>query len=235
MGIYFFSYLMTSQFIEVLAMNLNQVMFPVMSLVSDQPERQSRALERTLRMLVLVAAPTSLVLAATIRPLEVVLWNEKWAAAVPLMQVFAVTAPLRMFSDVMLAALSGRGQFRGGALLTLAEGLWSMVLSWVIVTVVGCEPSDLTFVATLIAVSHVSFSVVSSLLISRTFAISPGSFLAAILPAWLASLAAAAAAAGTAAMLVESFGPLVTFLTGVVVFGVAFTVIARDVLAQRSG
>jgi O-antigen/teichoic acid export membrane protein len=230
-GKYFFGYQITTQIVELLATNLQHVLFPALSRLANEPERLSRAIVRTIRMLVFVAAPASLGLAVIVRPmvefLDDVIWNHKWSAAIPLMQIFAVAAPVRMFSDVLTASLSARGEFRRSALLTFAEGLWLMLSAAAAFALAG---DNLAQLAAVIAASQVVFSVGASVLTLRQFGIGPKAFFAAFSPSWLVSLAAAAVALGALAALPAETGNIAKIAVGGAVFTASFLALARTLL-----
>ena len=230
-GKYYFGYLITTQIVEMLAANLQQVMFPVMSRLTAEPQRQSRAILRTTRMLVLVAAPVSLALAIGIEPmitfLDSWLWKGKWSAAIPLMQILAVAAPVRMFSDVVNAALASRGRFRASAGLTLVEGLWLMASAFLSVVLFG---ENLAGIAAVIAISQVLFSILANMLMLRGFGIAGKEFLAAVLPAWLIAVGSAAVATLASAAAGLTRESLTSLAISAPVFVVAFAALARRVL-----
>lgn len=227
-GPYFFGYQLTTQIVELLATNLQHVLFPALSRITHEPERQSRAILLTIRMLVFVAAPVSLGLAVTIGPLVAILdstiWRDKWSVAIPLMQIFAVAAPLRMFSDVVTASLSARGQFRESATLMLAEGLWLMMSAGLGVAIFG---ANITGIALVVAIAQAVFSMSSSVVILRRFEIGAGAFFGAFAGTWLTSAAAAAVAAGAIYLLPGDARHVVRLATGAAVFTAAFIAMAR--------
>lgn len=227
LGKYGFGYLVTTQVVEMLAANLRHIMFPVLSRLTESPERQRRAIIKTTRMLVLAAAPASLALAVTIRPIEMLFFGGKWAEAVPLMQILAVAAPIRMFSDILSAALSSKGEFNTTARLTLLEGLFLMASAALAVWLFG---ENLTGIALVIAVTQVGFSIASSAYLLRGFGISPVTFIASIMPAWLVSLVAAGIAAVATMTLPDGLPPLVVACVSGAIFSVVFLLIARIAL-----
>jgi PST family polysaccharide transporter len=230
-GPYYFGYQLTTQIVELLATNLQHVLFPALSRITNEPERQSRAILLTIRMLVFVAAPVSLGLAVTIGPLVEILdstiWRNKWSVAIPLMQIFAVAAPLRMFSDIVTASLSAQGNFRGSATLMLAEGIWLMASAGLAVAIFG---ADITGIALVVAVAQAIFSMSASVFILRRFDIGAGAFFGAFAGTWLTSVAAAALAAGAIHLLAGDAAPIVRLATGAAVFTVAFIAMARILL-----
>lgn len=227
-GKYFFGYQITTQIVELLATNLQHVLFPALSRLASEPERQSRAIVRTIRMLVFVAAPVSLGLAVTVRPvveiLDETIWNHKWSSAIPLMQIFAVAAPVRMFSDLLTASFSSRGEFRRSALLTFVEGVWLMLFSAIAYYSVG---DSLTKLAAIVAVTQVVFSVGASSVLLREFGIRSRQFFQAFLPAWLASLFAAGVAVAATDVLAGESGNVVRLVAAALTFTLAFLAIAR--------
>jgi O-antigen/teichoic acid export membrane protein len=227
LGKYGFGYLITTQVVEMLAANLRHIMFPVLSRIAESPERQRRAIIKTTRMLVLAAAPVSLGLAVTIRPIEMLFYNGKWAEAVPLMQILAVAAPIRMFSDILSAALSSKGEFNTTARLTLLEAIFLMLSAALSVWLFG---ENLTGIALVIAVTQAGFSIASSAYLLRRFGITPATFVASIMPAWLVSVAAAGIAAVATWTLPGRLSPLAVACLGGVIFSAVFLLFARIAL-----
>lgn len=230
-GKYFFGYQITTQIVELLATNLQHVLFPALSRLADEPDRQSKAILRTIRMLVFVAAPVSLGLAVTVRPivemLDESIWNHKWASAIPLMQIFAAAAPVRMFTDLLTASLSSRGEFRKSALVTFGEGLWLMIAAATAYAAVG---GSLTALAACIAGAQTIFSVGLCAIMLRQFGIGPLLFFRAFLPSWLLSLASAAVAAGALSLLPASSGDPVKLAVAATAYALSFLGLARQLL-----
>ncbi|MGI9428485.1 MAG: oligosaccharide flippase family protein, partial [Bythopirellula sp.] len=187
-GPYYLAYLFTTQLTGLIALNLKLVLFPIMTRLVEQPERQVSAIVRTIRLLILVAAPSSMLIALTIEPFQRLILPERWADAVPLMQIFAVVSPFLIFTDVSHAAITSRGQFRFSALLTLIEAIWFIACSWLAVTIAG---SNITLVAVWIFGLQITYALVANALVLRTIGVSPREFLASFLPHWLVALAAA--------------------------------------------
>ena len=143
-GPYFFAYLVTTQVTGLIALNLRHVLFPVMTRMVDHPARQAQAINRSIRLLTLVATPASMLVALAIGPLEQLIYRGEWAAAVPLVKIFALVAPILMLTDVSHAALLAKGRFRTSGLLTLAEAIWFTGSAWFAATMEG---PDITRVA----------------------------------------------------------------------------------------
>ncbi|BBO31371.1 hypothetical protein PLANPX_0983 [Lacipirellula parvula] len=231
-GKYFFGYQFTAQVLELLATNLQHVLFPALSRLADQPERQARAIVRSIRMLVFIAAPVSVCLAVVISPLVTILdeivWNHKWSSTIGLMQIFAVTAPMRMFTDLLAAALSSQGKFRSSAIVYSCEGLWLVVAASIAVAIYG---ENLVGLAVLISLAQAVFSVGASIRMLRDFGIDWQSCLRSMLPAWFVALAAGGGTLALLALLPAGSAQLVLLICGGCFFGVTFIAMARVFLA----
>lgn len=230
-GLYFFGYQLTIQITFLVALNLRHVMFPVMTKLAKEPARQSKAIVRTIQMLMLVAAPASMLIAAIIRPVEELVWRLKWVEAVPLMQIFAVVSPMLILTEVVHAAMTSRGQFRRSGLLTLAESLWLMGSAWLAVTLAGT--SNITAVAMWIFGLQIAYALVISAWVLHSFQIQPVTFLRSFLPQWTVALVAVGSALAVGQLLPSTVSPIVqisvlttTFLT--VFVGVALVVLRSE-------
>ena len=182
LGQYYFGFQLTIQITYLVALNLRHVLFPVMTKLADQPERQSRAVLRTTRVLMLVAAPASMIFASIVAPLELLVWGGKWADAVPVMQVFAILSPLMIVSDIVQSALNSRGQFRLAGRLTFLEGCWLMLSSWIAVWLAG--DTNIAGIALGLASLQVLYILVVSCLTLKGFDIHPWDFVRGFLTPW---------------------------------------------------
>ncbi len=223
-GLYFFGYQLTIQFTWLIALNLRHVFFPILSQLADQPARQAAAISRTLRMLMLVMAPTNMLFAVTIAPLEELIWHQKWAAAVPLMQIFAVVSPILIFSDIVSAALASRGQYRLGGLLVFLEGAWLLFSAWLAVMIAGTE--NITLIASWIFALQVAFLLTESALILNTFTIRPPAFFRSFLPQWSTALGAAGITAVIGRTLPAGMLPVAQVVVLAILYLVSFSLLA---------
>ena len=230
LGQYFFGYQLTVQFAVLMAANIQYVLFPVMSHLASEPARQARAIVRTIRLMTLVAAPFSLIVAATISSIEALAWQEKWAAAVPLMQIFSVAAPLRLISEIVHAAIMSRGQFRRSAKLRLFEALLLMFSAWFAVRLFG---ANLTQIALLIAASQATFSVVLTLVVLRGYGIRPADVWRAFLPAWITATAVAALTVAVSGWYLNALPQLVRLLLETCLFSGGFLLLARMLFSKQ--
>ena len=230
LGLYFFGYQITIQIVFLISLNMRHVMFPVMTKLAKEPARQSRAIVRTIRILMLVAAPASILVATVIRPVEELMWKLKWADAVPLMQIFAVVSPMLILTDVVHAALTSRGQFRRSGLLIMAEGLWLMGSAWLAVQLAGT--SDITAIAMWVFGLQMAYTLVMATWVLHSFQIQPTTMVRLFLPQWTVSLIAMGGALAVGRLLPENVSPLLRIIALTVAFLTVFVAVA--LIALRS-
>ncbi len=228
LGQYFFGFQLTIQITYLVALNLRHVLFPVMTKLADQPERQSRAILRTISVLMLVAAPTSMIFASIVEPLEQFVWHGKWASAVPLMQIFAILAPLMIISDILQAALNSRGQFRLAGYLTFLEGCWLMLSSWIAVSLAG--DTNITGVAAWSAGLQVIYILIVSCFMLKGFGIEPAEFIRGFLKPWSVAAASVVIALVTAIYLPASMMELLKIPLLAIIYFISFSILAQVLL-----
>ncbi|QEG34700.1 oligosaccharide flippase family protein [Bythopirellula goksoeyrii] len=187
-GQYFFGYQLTAQFAILMASNVQFVLFPVLSHLATDPGRQSRAIIKTIRVMMLVSCPICLLVAINIEVLEAVLWDKKWSMAVPLMQIFSIVAPIRLIPDIVHAAITSRGEFRRSANLFLLEGAFLMLSVWLAASITG---ANITGIALIVATLQTGFSLALTMIVLSNFKISISLIVKALMPAWLCSMGAA--------------------------------------------
>jgi polysaccharide transporter, PST family len=127
------------------------VVYPVFTRLQDDTERLSRVWLRTVRVLAAVAAPAMLVLVVCAPDLVHVVFGDKWAKAVPVMQILAWVGALYVIqglNSVLLQALGRTRLLFRYALVSFAAGLGSFVLGlrWGIVGVAVCFACVLTVI-----------------------------------------------------------------------------------------
>jgi O-antigen/teichoic acid export membrane protein len=123
-GVYFFAFQLVAQMTVMLSDNLQQVLFPTLTRLQDEPERLRSATLRTLRAFSFLAAPASLGLAVTIPFIEQVIWQGKFAHdAVPAVQILCLFFAFRLTNGFTMSVLKARGAFQGWFWTTLVEGV----------------------------------------------------------------------------------------------------------------
>ena len=202
-GVYYFAFQVIVQVGMLLSANVLQVLFPAFARINDDPVRLSAAASRALRLLMLVAAPMCLGLAATFGPLELLIWHGKWKPAADAVRAIAVLYPAVIASSVPLALQQAGGSFRSSGLTFLSMGVaslgGSMIGAMITGTAVGIA------ILTGIATGAVSIAVTWGTM--RRTGVSASDLLASILPAWLMSCIAFAASYWLDGLLAERSVP----------------------------
>lgn len=111
-GAYFFAFRLAIQPVQLLAGNLSNVLFPVLSHLKNEPERQKSAAIKASRVLAFIVMPYCFLQAAVARPLLTLVFGVKWQAAIPLVEILSVGLAFDAVSWVAGALLQARGEFR---------------------------------------------------------------------------------------------------------------------------
>lgn len=115
-GVYFFANQIVIQIGLILSNNLFQVFFPAFSQLAYDPLRSRSAIERSLRV-VMVLGALSLVLIPLYQPLEQLVWHGKWSDTVRPVQILCTFYPISVLLSVAMASQAARGQFRLSAIM----------------------------------------------------------------------------------------------------------------------
>src|SRR5262249_18452152 len=110
-GLYYFAYTFSAQAVVLLGNNVVGVLFPSLSLLREEPLRQRAAFLRAARLLMALMVPASLLLVAVAGPAVHLVFGDKWAAAVPVIQVLAAGTATRVLGALPGACLQPRGRF----------------------------------------------------------------------------------------------------------------------------
>lgn len=226
-GLYYFAYQLVAQTGALLAANIENVLLPALSRLGDERERRRQAVIRALRTLGLLASPASLILGALISPLEQLLWHGQWAAASPSVQILALFYPARAVFVVASSYLLAAGRFKAAGLLILGLGLGRMGAA----AAAALFTREATGVSWFIGV-YVGVSCLAGLWYAlHSAGIGWRDLASSLVPPWLMSAAAGAAALGVLRLL-PGLHALPALMVGGVVAGVVFAVGARVLFPQ---
>ncbi|MCA9262225.1 MAG: oligosaccharide flippase family protein, partial [Planctomycetales bacterium] len=193
-GIYFFAYQLTMQPVLLFSESLRSVVLPVFHRVAGQEGSQRRGLELSATFLGMVAGPAMILLSVLMPDLEACLWNGRWQAAVPCIQILAVVMPWQLTAFFVEMLVQSRGHF----------GLWTSViffrgLGFGIAAGIGAQlggQSRPEIVALCIAVYIVVASLVEVLFLFRAIELPWSTFFARLIPPYLLAAIAGLLAAG---------------------------------------
>lgn len=188
-GQYVFAYQIAVQINVLVAGNLQSVIFPALSKLKDEPKRHANAVLRATRVMMLVGSAFGLGLACVFEPLQIILWNQKWAASSQAVLWMAAFFPMRLLTSVLNSAQMSKGRFKEWFWLTLFQGTGMMMAA----AVAGGFFNSSGAISLVIGI-YFAIGVAPTVLwgLNRVgVAVKPA--IKAILPAWLAACAAAAA------------------------------------------
>ena len=122
-GIYFFAYQLTIQLVQLFTESLRRVILPVFARVESGSQAELRGLQISSSFVGVIAAPALLLFATVAEPLESLLWDGRWVAAVLPMQLLALAMPAQLVSVFAEMLTQSRGQFRLWSLAILLRGI----------------------------------------------------------------------------------------------------------------
>lgn len=224
-GAYFFAFQIIIQLGMLFSTNVGQVLLAALSKIATERERKREAVVRSLRQLMMVGAPASMGLAVTFRPLELLIWQGKWATAAHAVQALGVFYALALLPSVAVSAQHARGDFRAAA-----AGL--LVLAGVSVSAasVGAAAIGTTFgIALAVALGRGTASLMHVVIVLRPLGVTWRRICAGVLPAWLASVIGGALALGMDVLLVH-WHPGIRLIAAGTIFAMSYLVLARLLL-----
>jgi teichuronic acid exporter len=118
---------------QALGVSVGQVTFPVLSSIQDEIARVKAGVERSLATLAMLNAPAMFGLAAVAEPLVVAIFTDKWAPAIPLLQILCfvgLLSPLAMNNLGLFMALGRPDLFLRLDLIKAGLTVLNIVLTW---------------------------------------------------------------------------------------------------------
>lgn len=138
-GVYYFAFRLSVQPMMMLATNFTNVLFPALTSMKGDVQRQRDAAFKTAKFLGVVTVPICLLQAAVAEPGLVFLFGERWRESIILIQILSIGIPFEVFSWPSFSLLSARGKFSLSfkyravsaaaffALVAVAGSLWSVI------------------------------------------------------------------------------------------------------------
>ena len=129
-GIYFFAYNLSVQTLILLTVNVASVLFPALSQLNAEPQRQMSALLRSSAAIAVVAGPLCM-LQAVLAPLFIpLLFGTKWVPAVAVFQVLTIAMTICIGSYSSRNMLKAQGRFQTLLLLSIAYATVFILAVW---------------------------------------------------------------------------------------------------------
>ena len=134
-GYYFWGYMLAAQVVLLLTEKLRDVLFPTLTRLNAEPDRQRRAFHDVVNALLLAAAPLCAAQAVAAGPIVALAFGDRWLPAIPVVQVLSVAMVVQPFIGLTSALLLARGEYArltgltvvNLVLMGVATGLGAMV------------------------------------------------------------------------------------------------------------
>ena len=126
-GIYQFAFNLSMQTVALFSLTLGQVLLPALSKLQDNPARQAQAFLRASRLLALLGIPACLLFAATAGPLVRAVFDPKWLAAIPVIQLLSIAMAFRLAWDAGRSLIQAQGRFRTHLLIHILYAAFTVI------------------------------------------------------------------------------------------------------------
>jgi len=127
LGIYYFGFQLSFSLAALFTNGVEAVMMPAFSRLQHDPERQKVGFFKAVRVLMLGATFACFALVLTASPLVHVLWRGKWDSAIPVIQVLALSLPIKLVIPLCRSLVEGRGEWKFMSTLLLADGFGTVI------------------------------------------------------------------------------------------------------------
>jgi len=122
LGVFSLGYQIVTLVDQLLAATGVQVLFSALSKLNEEPERQRAATLRAARLMTLMSSLGSFGVFATVGPLALLIWGEKWVDSILPAMILAAAFPWRVLLWVPSPALQAQGRFRASAIIVTIAG-----------------------------------------------------------------------------------------------------------------
>jgi O-antigen/teichoic acid export membrane protein len=229
LGLYSEGLFLTQILVNKFVPSLNEVAFPAYARMQADRSAVAWSFAKALSIIMLVAMPFYVGLAATAGPLVLTVMGPKWAEAIPLVQLLAFAMPFVTLHVLYPPATNALGKPRIGAMSSAAGAIVLPIAFWI-----GVPYGPIGMAAAWV-VSMPLLVLVSSSLSLPVLGLSWGRLARAVLPPLAAALAMGAVVVSVGSLL-PPVAPPVRLMTlvplGVVAYAGFVLLFARDVARQ---
>jgi lipopolysaccharide exporter len=228
LGVYMLAFTLASAPYSILGTVINNVSMPAFSRVKHDPALLKNAVATALRTVTLIVMPMCGMMIALSHPIVLTLYGEKWAAAANVLVVLSLYGAVFMACLLFANILTSFGRTK---LLLLLQLIWigtlvpAMALGVHKDGIVGAAYAHIAVIVPIVLPSYL-------LALKRVTGVRFAALGKAVLPALLASSAAALAARGAASQL---NGPLAQLIAGLAAGGLVYLICAGHQVAAALG
>ena len=127
LGIYYFGFQLSFSLAALFTNGVEAVMMPAFSRLHNDQERQKLAFFKAVRILILGATLACFALVLAASPLVHGLWGGKWDRAIPVVQLLALSLPIKLVVPLCRSLMEGRGEWKFVSTLLLADGIGTII------------------------------------------------------------------------------------------------------------
>lgn len=127
LGVYYFGFQLTFSIAVLFNNGVEGVMMPTFSRLDNDQERQKIAFLKAVRVLMLGSTLACFALFLGASSLVHGLWGGKWDSAVPVVQLLALSLPIKMVMPLCRSLMEGRGEWRIVSTLLLVDGFGTVI------------------------------------------------------------------------------------------------------------
>lgn len=194
-GLYYFAFQLVLRLNELLSGVARNVLFPTLAQIPDRPDRQASGVVRAGAALAFGGGVVAAGLIATMASVEAILWDGRWAAAVPAVMLLATAAPGQAVQSAVEQLLKARARFRRWTAIIAIRAVGSALVALVTGAVLG-DRATATAIAVAISAFLVIDAVAEILWIGQGLGVPIGRYLAGSVPRWVLLAAFGWAVAG---------------------------------------
>lgn len=110
-GQYFFAFNQSTMVAQLFVQSLIRILVSSLSALKDDLVRQAEAFMQAVRVLALIAAPLGVLQATLARPMLTLLFGDRWASAIPLLELLSIVAGMNAASWPAIGLLMAQGRY----------------------------------------------------------------------------------------------------------------------------
>jgi len=194
LGAYAFAWQIIAQIGTLVSLNMRTVLVPILSRIGDDRRRMAGALDRSLRVTMLLLPFGTIGIGVGFPGLSHLIWGGKWDPSVGAVLALSVAAPFNAILNLIASPLLASERYRTFTLVVLIQGVAVVIGAWLGASLGGTA----TLIATGVSASYVLTGPALAILVFRPYGLGVGRTLRAMLLPLGLALACGAVATGVA-------------------------------------
>lgn len=136
-GQYYFAFMLSTQAMMLVTLNIGGVLTPVLARLQDRPEAQADRFFEASGLIALVGIPACFGLALVADPLIRLCFDDRYLPAIPFLQLLSIGMAFRMVGHNGAFLMQANGRWRGYFVLSLINAVTFVSACWVGVVLAG--------------------------------------------------------------------------------------------------